>query len=106
MANRRTYYTYILSNKNRRLYIGMTNDLNRRIHEHQTGKSGFAASYKMTTLVYYETFEGPNAALQRESILKKWRREKKVQLIESMNPMWDEMVVEHKDGIFRPTDSK
>ena len=106
MANRRTYFTYILSNKNRRLYIGMTNDLNRRINEHQTGKSGFAASYKMTKLVYFETFEGPNAALHRESILKKWRREKKIQLIESVNPMWDELVVESESGISRPTDSK
>ncbi len=68
MANRRTYFTYILSNKNRRLYIGMTNDLNRRLEEHRTGTKGFASAYKMTKLVYYETFEGPNAALQRERI--------------------------------------
>ena len=106
MANRRTYFTYILSNKNRRLYIGMTNDLNRRIREHQTGTKGFAASYKMTKLVYYETFDGPTAALQRESILKKWRREKKIQLIESVNPMWDELVVDLESEISRPVDSK
>ena len=68
MTNRRTYFTYILSNKNRRLYIGMTNDLNRRLEEHRIGTKGFASSYKMTKLVYYETFEGPNAALERERI--------------------------------------
>ncbi|NQV14976.1 GIY-YIG nuclease family protein [bacterium] len=104
MTGRRTYFTYILTNKNRRLYIGMTNDLNRRITEHQKGKRGFAASYRMTGLVYYETFEGPNAALQREKILKKWRREKKIQLIESVNPMWEEFVVKVGNEISRPVD--
>ncbi len=88
------------------MYIGMTNDLNRRIHEHRTSKKGFAAAYKMTTLVYFETFKGPNAALQRERILKKWRREKKIQLIESVNPMWDELVVTDENEISHPTDSK
>ena len=106
MANRRTYFTYILTNKNRRLYIGMTNDLNRRLEEHRTGTKGFASAYKMTKLVYYETFEGPNAALQRERILKKWRREKKIQLIEGSNPEWDELVVEDQSGISHPADSK
>ena len=71
MANPRTYFTYILTNKNRRLYIGMTNDLNRRLEEHRTETKGFASAYKLTKLVYYESFEGPNAALQRERILKK-----------------------------------
>ena len=102
MVKKRTYYTYILMNTNRRLYIGMTNDLNRRIEEHRKSKKGFAAAYKMTKLVYYETFAGPNAALMRESVLKKWRREKKIQLIESVNPMWDELVVGDEDGISRP----
>jgi len=106
MANPRTYFTYILANQNRRLYIGMTNDISRRLHEHRTSKKGFAASYRMTKLVYYETFEGPNAALERERILKKWRREKKIQLIESKNPMWDELVVEDHAGISRPAGSK
>ena len=106
MTNRRTYFTYILSNKNRRLYIGMTNDLNRRLEEHRTGTKGFASSYKMTKHVYYETFDGPIAALERERILKKWRREKKIQLIEGSNPQWDELVVEVQSGISHPADSK
>ncbi len=106
MTGRRTYFTYILSNKNRRLYIGMTNDLNRRLGEHRKDKKGFAASYRMTKLVYYETFEGPNAALERERILKKWRREKKIALIESMNPMWEELVVQDRTKISPPADSK
>ncbi|MBC8376169.1 MAG: GIY-YIG nuclease family protein [FCB group bacterium] len=106
MANPRTYFTYILANANRHLYIGMTNDIARRLQEHRTSKKGFAASYKMTRLVYYEVFEGPNAAMERERILKKWRREKKIQLIESKNPMWEELVVEGNVGISHPTDSK
>ena len=106
MVNLRTYSTYILANTNRRLYIGMTNDLSRRIEEHRTSKKGFAASYKMIKLVYYETFSDPNAALQRERELKKWRREKKIHLIESRNPMWEELVVVDHSGISRPTDSK
>ena len=106
MANPRTYFTYILTNKNRRLYIGMTNDLNRRLEEHRTETKGFASAYKMTKLVYYESFEGPNAALQRERILKKWRREKKIKLIEGSNPHWDELVVEDQSEISHPTDSK
>jgi putative endonuclease len=106
VTNRRTYYTYILSNQNRRIYIGMTNDLDRRIHEHKTSTKGFAASYRMTKLVYFETFKSPHAALERERIMKKWRREKKIQLIESQNPMWDELVLESEHEISRPKDSK
>ncbi|NQT64071.1 MAG: GIY-YIG nuclease family protein [Candidatus Marinimicrobia bacterium] len=106
MANRRTYFTYILANANRRLYIGMTNDMTRRLREHRTSKKGFAASYRITRLVYYEVFEGPNAALERERVIKKWRREKKIQLIESKNPMWEELVVADDGGISHPSDSK
>ncbi len=84
----------------------MTNDLNRRLEEHRTGTKGFASAYKMTKLVYNEAFEGPNAALQRERILKKWRREKKFQLIEGTNPEWDELLVADQSGISHPADSK
>ena len=84
----------------------MTSDLNRRLEEHRTGTKGFASAYKMTQLVYYETFEGPNAALQRERIIKQWRREKKIQLIEGSNPEWDELVVEDQSGISQPSASK
>ncbi|MCF7807524.1 MAG: GIY-YIG nuclease family protein [Candidatus Marinimicrobia bacterium] len=102
MTSQRTYFTYILSNKNRRLYVGMTNDMNRRLTEHRTDKKGFAAAYKMTKLVYYETFPSPNGALRRESEIKKWRREKKITLIESVNPNWEELVVEDGSGISPP----
>jgi len=84
----------------------MTSDLNQRLEEHKTGTKGFASSYKMTKLVYYETFEGPLAAINREMVLKKWRREKKIQLIESSNPQWDELLVEEQSEISHPTDSK
>jgi len=84
----------------------MTNDINRRIHEHKTGKKGFAASYRMTRLVYYETFANPYQALTREYQIKRWRREKKINLIESMNPEWEELIVEDESKISRPADSK
>ena len=84
----------------------MTSDLKRRHEEHSIGTKGFASSNRMTKLVYYETFEGPNAALERERILKKWRREKKIQLIEGSNPQWDELVVEDHSGISHPAESK
>jgi putative endonuclease len=106
MSNRRTYYTYMLSNANRHIYVGMTNNLNRRLNEHKTAKRGFAASYRMTRLVYFETFSSPYQALTREYQIKKWRREKKIALIESINPEWEELVVEDETWISRPGDSK
>ena len=106
VAKPRTYFTYILTNNNRRLYIGMTSDLNRRLGEHKIGKTGFAASYKMTKLVYYETFDGPLRAMNREKVLKRWRREKKIQLVESVNPQWDELLVKDNSEISHPADSK
>ena len=84
----------------------MTNDLNRRLEEHRTGKKGFAAAYKMTRLVYYETFPGPLKALGRESEIKKWRREKKIALIESVNPHWEELEIGGNSGISRSKTSK
>lgn len=84
----------------------MTNDLDRRIGEHRTDRKGFAAAYKMTKLMYYETFPSPHKALQRESEIKKWRREKKIALIESMNPNWVELEIGADSGISRPGASK
>lgn len=106
MTKQRTYFTYILSNRNRRLYVGMTNDLERRLEEHKTGKKGFASAYSMTQLVYYETFPSPQKALRRESEIKKWRREKKIALIESVNPNWEELEISDGSGISRPAASK
>ncbi|MCF7807521.1 MAG: GIY-YIG nuclease family protein [Candidatus Marinimicrobia bacterium] len=102
MTKQRRYFTYILSNRNRRLYVGMTNDLNRRLKEHRIGKKGFAAAYRMTQLVYFEIFPGPFQAMRRESEIKKWRREKKIALIESVNPHWEDLEIGDGSGISPP----
>ena len=84
----------------------MTNDLDRRMGEHSTGKKGFAAAYRMTKLVYFETFPNRGQALLRESQIKRWRREKKISLIESVNPNWEELETGTGSGISRPEASK
>ena len=84
------YYVYIATNRTRSLYIGVTNDLQRRQAEHATGQSRFTAKYKINRIVYYETFLDVNQAIAREKQLKGWRRSKKIALIESMNPEWTE----------------
>ena len=84
------YFVYILASKrNGTLYIGVTNDLIRRVWEHREGVAlGFTKKYGVTTLVYYEVFEEISAAIQRETRLKKWKRLWKIALIEKDNPRW------------------
>jgi putative endonuclease len=90
----RCYYTYILSSKSRVLYIGITNNLERRLWEHRNAKKGFTADYKVTRLVYYEVFEDPLSAIYREKRLKKLYRRQKVDLIERENPAWDDLAAD------------
>lgn len=87
---KKEYHVYILTNATRVLYIGMTSNLPRRLHEHRTKlhPDGFTARYNVSWLVYFETFTDVFDALDREKQLKRWRREKKVALIESVNPRW------------------
>ncbi len=87
---RRQYYVYILASQpNGTLYIGMTNNLVRRVWEHrQESVEGFTKKYKVDRLVYSESYDRPQAAIQREKRLKKWNRAWKIQLIESVNPDW------------------
>src|ERR1019366_5039462 len=84
------YWVYILTNQPRStLYVGVTNDLVRRIHEHREGLvSGFTKRYKLKMLVYFEQFDSPQAAIQREKNIKHWSRVWKLQLVESANPQW------------------
>jgi putative endonuclease len=85
-------YVYIATNKSRTLYIGVTNNLERRMWEHkQKAGSKFAARYNITQLVYYEEFTDIRDAIAREKQLKRWRREKKVWLIERENPGWKDL---------------
>ena len=82
------YYIYIISNWNNKvIYTGMTNDLETGIYEHKNKIfEGFSKKYNLNKLVYYEYTNDVNAAIRREKEIKKWRREKKNKLIESMNP--------------------
>ena len=87
------YFVYILTNYTKTtLYIGVTNDLKRRIWEHyeSTGDTtGFTKRYKCRYLVYWERFNKMGHAINREKQIKKWRREKKDNLVSSFNPAWD-----------------
>jgi putative endonuclease len=84
------FYTYILTNKSKKvLYTGVTNDLRRRLYEHKhIEKHSFCKKYNCFYLVYYEWFRNIEHAIDREKQIKRWRREKKVRLIEKCNPQW------------------
>ncbi len=87
------YYVYITANKdNKTIYIGVTDNLPRRIHEHKTGlHNGFTKKYNVDKLVYAEQFEDINFAIKREKQLKGWKRDKKDALISQSNPEWEEL---------------
>jgi putative endonuclease len=89
----RTYYVYILaSRRNGTLYIGVTNDLLRRVSEHREGiAEGFTKKYGVKHLVHFECFEDIHAAIHRETRLKKWRRQWKIDLIQKENPLWGDL---------------
>jgi putative endonuclease len=83
-------YVYFITNyTNRVLYIGVTNDLQRRIYEHKFKiVKGFTEKYNLSKLVYFEVFENAEYAILREKQMKKWRRDKKDVLVNKMNPEW------------------
>jgi putative endonuclease len=84
------YLVYILaSGRNGTLYVGVTNDLGRRTREHRDGEGvGFTRKYSVHTLVWYERFQYVQNAIHREKQLKRWRRARKIALIEAENPQW------------------
>ena len=87
------YYVYILTNKiNTVLYTGFTNNLFTRISQHKLKTiKGFTQKYNCNKLIYYETFNEVKLAINREKEIKKWRREKKIKLINSFNPEWKDL---------------
>lgn len=91
-----TYCVYVLASKrNGTLYIGITNDLVRRIYEHKNDMiEGFTKKYRVHRLVYYEEFNNINDAITREKRMKKWKRRWKVELVESVNPKWRDLYEE------------
>jgi putative endonuclease len=85
-------YVYIMSGHTRRLYTGVTNDLERRVWEHKERTiPGFTSRYKFHRLVFYEVVEGAQAAIEREKQIKGWKRWKKLDLIETANPGWGDL---------------
>ena len=86
------YYIYILTNHSGTLYIGVTNDLERRLFEHKNGLvDGFTKRYRLSKLIYYEISDSIESAIIREKQLKHWNREWKVDLIKTMNPSFDDL---------------
>jgi putative endonuclease len=86
------YFVYIVSSNSGTLYIGMTNNVYRRALQHKAGEiDGFSKQYDCTRLVYYESFDDVHQAIGREKQLKGWTRAKKIALIESKNPRWEDL---------------
>ena len=95
----RSYYVYILSNASRTLYVGVTNDLVRRVWEHKQGSvPGFTSKYHVTQLVWFEQTINIAGAIAREKQLKRWVRKKKVALVSETNPEWRDLAAE--EGFF------
>ena len=92
----KTYYVYLLTNWNNQvMYVDVTNNLERRIYEHKNKLvDGFTKKYNVERLVYFETTSDVLAAIEREKQIKKWRREKKNQLVIEMNPEWKDLSLE------------
>jgi len=90
---------YIMANISRNLYVGMTNDLTRRVQQHKEGViPGYTKRYKIRKLVYYATFSNPRDAIAAEKKVKGWLRAKKIALIESENPSWRDLARDVGDG--------
>jgi putative endonuclease len=87
------YFVYIMASKrNGTLYVGVTNDLARRAYEHRTGAvEGFSRKYDVKHLVWYETHSDIDTAISREKTIKRWPRRYKLNVIEEMNPDWDDL---------------
>ena len=90
----KTYYVYIVASRSGVLYVGFTNDLERRIDEHKARRvAGFTAKYNCNRLVWYESFTNVNEAIECEKRIKGWRREKKLALIAEKNPALADLTI-------------
>ena len=86
------YYVYIMASRTHVFYVGITNSIVRRVREHKEGThDGFTAQYKVNRLVWYESWHYIKNAIAREKQIKPWRRDKKIWLIERMNPTWQDL---------------
>ncbi|MGA2858835.1 MAG: GIY-YIG nuclease family protein [Candidatus Sulfotelmatobacter sp.] len=92
MVHQRRYYVYIMTSKSRVIYVGMTGFLMARVLQHREGEGGgFTRKYRVHRLVYFESFQNVESAITRETEIKKWRRQKKVELIRRENPTWGDL---------------
>jgi len=100
MANREyRFYAYILGSVSGTLYIGMTNNIRRRVWQHKQHEiEGFTAKYGVDRLLYFESFDDVRTAINREKQLKGWTRQKKIALIEKLNPSWIDLSREWYEG--------
>lgn len=100
------YYVYVLTNKtNKVLYVGVTNNLLRRIYEHKQGVfDGFSQKYNLKKLVFSEDFTNPTDAIAAEKRIKGWVRKKKIALIESKNPEWKDLSIDLEEFFNIKTD--
>lgn len=89
----KTYYVYFLASISRVLYTGLTNNLYFRVKQHKEAKDklAFIARYRIKRLLYYEEYDNIYEAIDREKQIKRWRREKKIKLIEKVNPKWKDL---------------
>ena len=105
----KTYFVYLLASKSRRLYVGVTSNLERRLYEHKHKLvDGFTKLNNIDRLVFFEATNDVRSAIEREKQIKKWRREKKIALIETMNPVWEDLsdgwIQEREKADFSPKD--
>jgi putative endonuclease len=92
MHSDRQYYVYIMTNRSRTLYTGVTNNIKQRVHQHKNKLiEGFTKKYNLTNLVYVETFRDVYSAIAREKTIKGWLRKKKIDLINGENPDWNDL---------------
>jgi putative endonuclease len=94
-VSERFYYTYMIASRSRVLYVGVTGDLEVRVAQHKAGScGGFTAAYRCGRLVWFERYSSPASAIAREKQLKGWVRDKKIALIEKVNPTWEDLSLE------------
>ena len=94
----RRYFVYILASRSRCLYVGVTNNIYRRLADHRAGLVAFTAKYCVTRLVYVEETSDVRAAIAREKQIKGWTRVRKIALIETDNPGWRDLAEEEREG--------
>ena len=88
----RQYYVYVMTNRSRTLYTGVTNNIKQRVHQHKNKLiDGFTKKYNIDRLIYVETFNDIYSAIAREKTIKGWFRKKKIELINEMNPDWKDL---------------